>query len=329
MLTIGPYKLENRLILAPMAGITDLPFRKLCRHMGADLTIAEMITSDQRLWHTRKSRQRLRSEDERGPRTIQIAGSDPLMMAEAARSGEALGAHIIDINMGCPAKKVCNKAAGSALLRNERLVAEILQAVTNAVNLPVTLKIRTGWCKNTRNALQIAHIAEQTGVSALTVHGRTRACRFDGEAEYETIAEVKQKVSLPVIANGDINSAIKARFVLDYTGANALMIGRAAKGHPWIFAEIDHYIKTGSKKKPLSIKAFKELVSSHLNELHLFYGEFLGVRIARKHLGWYFSHLESGVQYRSEFNKLGTVQEQTDYLNRLFQKFNNDERLAA
>ncbi len=329
MLTIGPHNVESRLILAPMAGITDLPFRNLCRQMGAGFAIAEMVTSDQRLWHTRKSRQRLGGDGETGLRAIQIAGADPDMMASAAKSVETLGADILDINMGCPAKKVCNKAAGSALLKDERLVASILSAVVDAVSLPVTLKIRTGWCKDTRNALQIAQIAEQSGIQALTIHGRTRACKFNGNAEYETIAKVKQQVSIPLIANGDINSATKAQFVLEHTGADALMIGRAARGRPWIFAEIDYFIKKHQFREPLSIGDFKQYVLDHLKGLHLHYGDFLGPRIARKHLGWYFSHLREGQQYRSSFNKLDSTLEQTEYLETIFQKLNNDERLAA
>lgn len=312
-----------------MSGITDLPFRKLCRTMGAGLTVAEMVTSDQKLWQTRKSQQRLTLSDEPGPRVLQIAGAEPTMMAEAAKSGAALGADIIDINMGCPAKKVCSRAAGSALLRDEKLVADILSSVVNAVNVPVTLKIRTGWCKNTRNAQQVAAIAEQSGIQALTVHGRTRACKFGGEAEYETIANVKQRVKLPIIANGDINSAAKAKFVLDYTGADAIMIGRAARGRPWIFTEIRHYLETGNLPEPLEKKAFKRLVRRHLEELHLFYGDFLGPRIARKHLGWYLSHLEDGNRYRSEFNQLDTTNAQLDYLNTAFMHIKDDERLAA
>mgnify|MGYP003634207610 CR=1 FL=1 len=242
---IGPYQLANPVILAPMAGVTDLPFRQLCRRLGAGLVVSEMVTSDVRLWNSRKSRQRLDHTGEGEPRSVQIAGGDAQMMAEAARMNEQLGAQIIDINMGCPAKKVCNKAAGSALMRDEKLVAEILDAVVNAVSLPVTLKIRTGWCAEQRNGLQIARIAEQAGIQALAVHGRTRNQLYTGDAEYDSIAEIKQAIGIPVFANGDIDSPQKALAVLKHTGADAVMIGRAAQGRPWIFNEINHFLKTG------------------------------------------------------------------------------------
>ena len=238
--SIGPYRLPNPLILAPMAGVTDQPFRRLCRRLGAGMAVAEMVTSDTRLWQSRKTQQRLIHRDESEPRSIQIAGADPQMLADAARANVQLGAQIIDINMGCPAKKVCNKAAGSALMRDERLVAEILAAVVAAVTVPVTLKIRTGWDHDNRNALRIAKIAEDAGISALAVHGRTRADLYTGQAEYDTIATIKQALSIPVFANGDIDSPRKARQVLDYTGVDALLIGRAAQGRPWIFREINH-----------------------------------------------------------------------------------------
>ena len=235
VIRIGPYPLANKVILAPMAGVTDLPFRQLCRKLGAGLVVSEMVTSDVRLWNSRKSRNRLDHTGEQEPRSVQIAGGDPQMMAQAARMNEQLGAQIIDINMGCPAKKVCNKAAGSALMRDERLVADILAAVVEAVNLPVTLKIRTGWCDEQRNGLTIARIAEESGIQALAVHGRTRNQLYTGHAEYDTIAEIKQQVGIPVFANGDIDSPHKARAVLEHTGADAVMIGRAAQGRPWIF----------------------------------------------------------------------------------------------
>src|SRR5690606_40186081 len=240
MVQIGPYTLESCLILAPMAGVTDLPFRRLCRRMGAGLAVSEMVISDHRLWHTRKSRLRLDHRGEQEPRSVQIAGGEPLMMAEAARLNEAQGAQIIDINMGCPAKKVCNKAAGSALMKDEALVAEILHAVVRAVDVPVTLKIRTGWDRDNRNGLGIARIAEDAGIQALAVHGRTRADLYTGHAEYDTIAAIKQALSIPVLANGDVDSPQKARQVLEQTGADGLLIGRAAQGRPWIFREIAH-----------------------------------------------------------------------------------------
>ena len=245
MISIGPYQLANRVILAPMAGVTDQPFRQLCRRLGAGLVVSEMVTSDTRLWNSRKSRLRLQHDGEPEPRSVQIAGGDPEMMAEAARMNAQLGAQIIDINMGCPAKKVCNKAAGSALLRDEPLVAAICAAVVQAVDIPVTLKIRTGWDPENRNALRIARIAEDSGIQALAVHGRTRSELYTGHAEYDTIAAVKQSISIPVFANGDIDSPQKAAEVLQHTGADAVMIGRAAQGRPWIFREIDHYLRSG------------------------------------------------------------------------------------
>lgn len=329
MLTIGSHHLDNNLILAPMAGITDLPFRKVCKQLGAGLSISEMVTSDQRLWQSRKSLHRLNHVGEIGLNAIQIAGTDPQMMAQAAQICSAEGVQIIDINMGCPAKKVCKKAAGSALLKDEALVANILETVVNAVSVPVTLKIRTGWCKDTRNALSIAKIAEQSGIAALTIHGRTRACRFKGSAEYDTIAEVVQRSNIPIIANGDINTPDKAQFVLDYTGADAIMVGRAAQGRPWIFSEIDYFLKTGVYQKPPMIGDIKKVIVQHLTELHNFYGEFLGVRIARKHFGWYLAHLPQGARSSSQFNSLQSVAEQNSYISSIFQNLDENERLAA
>ena len=329
MFTIGSHLLDNCLILAPMAGITDLPFRKVCKQLGAGMAVSEMVTSDHRLWQSRKSLHRLNHEGETGLRSIQIAGTNPAMMAQAAQICSAEGAQIIDINMGCPAKKVCQKVAGSALLKDEHLVADILETVVKSVCVPVTLKIRTGWCKDTRNALSIAKIAEQSGIAALTIHGRTRACRFKGNAEYDTIAQVVQRSSIPIIANGDINTPDKAQFVLDYTGADAIMIGRAAQGRPWIFSEINHFLKTGTYQKPPMIGEIKTVIVQHLTDLHKFYGEFLGMRIARKHLGWYFSHLPQGKQFSSQFNLLESVTEQNNFISSIFQNLNENERLAA
>lgn len=295
---IGPHEISVPLIVAPMAGVTDRPFRQLCRQHGAGLAVSEMLTAKPELWHSRKSQFRLNHEGEIGPISVQIAGADPQQMAEAARFNVQHGADIIDINMGCPAKKVCNVAAGSALMQNEPLVARILQAVVQAVDVPVTLKIRTGWDHAHRNALSIARLAEEAGISALTIHGRTRADLYNGEAEYDTIRRVKAAVSLPVIANGDIDSPQRAARVLSHTGADALMIGRAAQGYPWIFREIAHFLATGALLAPPTLEEMRTVVLQHLGQLHAFYGEIAGVRIARKHLGWYVSSLPAGEQFR-------------------------------
>ena len=310
-----------------MAGVTDLPFRQLARQMGAGLVVSEMVTSDSKLWHTRKSRLRLAFSGEPEPRAVQIAGGDPQMMAEAARLNEDMGAQIIDINMGCPAKKVCNKAAGSALLRDESLVEEILQAVVGAVSVPVTLKIRTGWSPEQRNGLTIAKIAEDSGIQALAVHGRTRSCRFGGEAEYDTIATIKQSVSIPVIANGDIDSPEKAKFVLDYTSADAIMIGRPAQGRPWIFREMTHYLDTGTKLPEPDKHEIKCILLCHLRNLHDFYGEYMGVRIARKHVGWYLKGILGNIAFRRSFNALESAEEQYKSIENYFDSIN--EEVAA
>lgn len=329
-LHIGPHRLASPLILAPMAGISDRPFRELCRHFGAGMAVAEMLTSDTRLWHSRKSSQRLINEADPQPRSIQIAGSEPAQMAEAARGCQAMGAQIIDINMGCPAKKVCNKAAGSALLRDELLVADILQAVVAAVEIPVTLKIRTGWDHDNRNALRIAKIAEDAGISALAVHGRTRADLYTGQAEYDTIATIKQALSIPVFANGDIDSPRKARQVLDYTGVDALLIGRAAQGRPWIFREINHYLATGEYLPAIDNREIESILLEHLTALHAFYGEHLGVRIARKHVGWYLATLPGAGEFRAQFNRLDSTDAQCSAVRRFFREQNNrDEGVAA
>ncbi|WOD12267.1 tRNA dihydrouridine synthase DusB [Pseudomonas sp. NyZ704] len=307
---IGTYQLASPVILAPMAGVTDLPFRQLCRRLGAGLVVSEMVTSDVRLWNSRKSRQRLDHTGESEPRSVQIAGGDAEMMAEAARMNEQLGAQIIDINMGCPAKKVCNKAAGSALMRDEKLVGEILEAVVNAVNLPVTLKIRTGWCAEKRNGLQIARIAEASGIQALAVHGRTRTQLYTGEAEYDSIAAIKQAIGIPVFANGDIDSPQKALAVLQHTGADAVMIGRAAQGRPWIFNEISHFLKTGELLPAPTLDWQQSILQEHLQALHTFYGEHQGVRIARKHVGWYLQTLPGAEDFRRRFNQLECPEQQ-------------------
>jgi len=289
---IGPFELSAPLALAPMAGVTDRPFRMLCRAMGAGVAASEMVTADTRLWHTGKSRRRLDLEGEPEPRVVQVAGGDPAMLADAARLNADRGAQVIDINMGCPAKKVCHRAAGSALLRDEGLVRRILEATVAASPVPVTLKIRTGWDAASRNAVGIARMAEDIGVAALAVHGRTRADMFNGEAEYATIAEVVQSVSIPVFANGDIDSPGKAAEVLRATGAAGVMIGRAAHGRPWIFRQVKSYLATGVAAAPPSPRERRDIIVGHLESLHAFYGEELGVRIARKHLGWYGRHLD-------------------------------------
>jgi tRNA-dihydrouridine synthase B len=284
---IGPYRLNNNLALAPMAGVTDLPFRLLCRRMGAGIAAGEMLTSDVRLWHTQKSRRRMDHSGEAEPRIVQIAGGDAQTLAHAARLNADAGAQIIDINMGCPAKKVCNKAAGSALLKDEALVREILDAVVKAVQVPVTLKIRTGWDPLHRNGVHIARIAEGCGVQALAVHGRTRACMFRGEAEYETIRAIKQRVAIPVFANGDVDSPHKARWVLEQTGADGLMIGRSAQGRPWIFREIETLLREGTTPPEPCVAEVRDIMLAHLRDLHAFYGEEAGVKVARKHIDWY------------------------------------------
>jgi tRNA-dihydrouridine synthase B len=288
---IGPYTLKNNLMLAPMAGITDRPFRELCRQYGAGLAISEMVTSKPELRAHHRTLLKTDHRGEEGPLSVQILGADPKQMAEAARLNVERGAQIIDINMGCPAKKICSVAAGSALLKNEPLVQSILESVTAAVNVPVTLKIRTGWDTVNRNACTIAKIAEQAGIAALAIHGRTRACGFSGNAEYETIRAVKNAVSIPLIVNGDIDSPQKALDVLRYTDADAVMIGRAAQGRPWIFQAIEHYLQTGLQPAMPHITQIREVVLSHLDKLYGFYGNESGVKIARKHIGWYFSHI--------------------------------------
>ncbi len=324
-LTIGPYQLKGKTILAPMAGVTDRPFRQLCRQFGAALTVSEMITSDSRLWKSNKTRWRLDHDGEPEPRSVQIVGGEPEMLAEAARQNEERGAHIIDINMGCPAKKVCNKAAGSALMKDEKLVRNLLEAVKGAVNVPVTLKIRTGWSPDLKNAVQIARIAEDIGISALSVHGRTRACGFSGEAEYATIAAVKSAVSIPVIANGDITSPEKAKEVLAQTGADGVMIGRAAQGKPWIFRDIDCFLRTGIVPIKPSWSEQRDVISQHITALHQFYGEYMGVRIARKHFGWYVHASD----LRRRFNIATTVAEQLDCMQECFELCFDGEGLAA
>ena len=307
MLAIGPYTHSSRVILAPMAGVTDRPFRTLCREFGAHWMVSEMLTSDSRLWHTRKSSLRLTHGDEPGPVWVQLAGADPSMMAEAARMNLALGADIIDINMGCPAKKVCNRAAGSALLRDEQLVADILAAVVAGADAPVTLKIRLGWSRDEMNACNIARIAEDAGISLLTVHGRTRACRFAGAVDYDMIARVKRNVAIPVIANGDIDSPQKARRVLEITGCDGVMTGRAAQGRPWLPAQIDHYLRTGDIPAAPGRQQLQDMLVRHVAALHGFYGEAQGLRIARKHVGWALDQMQGAAALKQAFNRAETV----------------------
>ena len=328
MFTIGPYKINSKTILAPMAGVTDLPFRQLCREMGAGLVVSEMVASDPTTWSTRKSRLRIQFGDEPSPRSVQIAGYDPQMMAEAAQFNVAQGAEIIDINMGCPAKKVCKRAAGSALLKDPELVEQILTAVVAAVDVPVTLKIRTGWDRQNRNATEIAKIAEQSGIQALAIHGRTKACRFVGEVEYESIAKVVDAISIPVFANGDITSATQAEAVLNKTGASAVMIGRGAQGNPWIFQQINHYLAHGELLPQPSLEQVGKVMTRHLSDLHEFYGEVGGVRISRKHIGWYSRWLDDGKAFTKIFNQHETRLQQQQQLSEFFSKRLPQERAA-
>ena len=307
---IGPYLIDPIVGLAPMAGVTDKPFRQLCKKLGAGLAVSEMTTSDPRLWTTRKSLKRMDHAGEPDPVSVQIAGYDPAMLADAARYNVDHGAQIIDINMGCPAKKVCNVYAGSALLQDEPLVARILEAAVKAVSAPVTLKIRTGWNRDNKNGVRIARIAQDAGVAALTVHGRTRADLYNGEAEYETIAAIKAAVSIPIFANGDVDTPAKARAVLAATKADGLLIGRAAQGRPWIFREIAHYLATGELLALPSQEEASSILIEHLENLYAFYGELQGVRIARKHLGWYAKNRAENTTFRTIVNRAETASEQ-------------------
>lgn len=311
---LGAYTLRQPLLLAPMVGVSDLPFREICLQQGATLTVAEMVPANTRLWNSEKNRLRLKRSGNCGPEIVQIAGFDPDMMAEAARLNADMGAEVIDINMGCPAKKVLKKAAGSALLRDPDLVERILKAVTGAVDIPVTLKIRTGWCRTQRNGPDIARIAEDCGIAMLSVHGRTRECRFLGDAEYDTIAQIKQSVSIPVIANGDIDSAEKARYVLQYTGADGLMIGRAAQGKPWIFQEVRHFLDTGELPAPPTAHEIGTLMVDHISALHAFYGEIRGALFARKHIDWYSKALPDGDSLKQEFMAVDFAAQQKNVL---------------
>ncbi|WJF89827.1 tRNA dihydrouridine synthase DusB [Paraburkholderia bonniea] len=324
MFTLGSHTLCNNLFAAPMAGVTDRPFRQLCKQLGAGYAVSEMVASNAQLWKSEKTMRRANHEGEVEPIAVQIAGADPQMMAEAARYNVANGAQIIDINMGCPAKKVCNVAAGSALLQNEPLVQSIVSAVVDAVGrgpdaVPVTLKIRTGWDRDHRNALAIARIAEEAGIAMLTVHGRTRADLYHGEAEYETIAAVKRSVRIPVVANGDITTPHKAQAVLAATGADAIMIGRAAQGRPWIFREIAHFLQTGELLPAPRIDEIQQVMNEHLEDHYAFYGEFTGVRTARKHIGWYTRGLSGASVFRHHMNTLDTTHAQLLAVNAFFE----------
>ena len=320
---IGSYQLDNALIVAPMAGVTDRPFRTLCKHFGAGHAVSEMMTADKTLRMSKKSLYRANFDGELAPISAQIAGSDPEQLAEAARYQVANGAQIVDINMGCPAKKVCNKLAGSALLQDEELVQRILNAVVEAVDVPVTLKTRLGFKNGEENILKVAQYAEQAGIAALALHGRTREDMYLNTARYELIKAVKQSINIPVIANGDIDSPEKAKYVLDYTGADAIMIGRAAQGRPWIFREIEHYLKTATHLKAPEITEIREVLLGHLSELYQFYGEYSGCRIARKHIAWYTKGLRDSNAFRQSMYKVESTAEQaqvvSDYFEQLLQ----------
>src|SRR5512141_99667 len=311
-----------------MAGVTDRPFRSLCKRMGAGMAVSEMVASNSLLWGSEKTIRRGNHDGEVEPKVVQIAGADPAMMAEAAKYNADKGADIIDINMGCPAKKICNVAAGSALLQNEPLVARIVDAVVRAVDIPVTLKIRTGWNKQNRNALVIARIAEEHGIQSLAMHGRTRACMYTGDAEYDTIRAVKQSVRIPVIANGDITTPEKAKYVLEYTGADAVMIGRAAQGRPWIFREIEHFLATDVHLPQPEVAEIHAVLLEHIHDLYAFYGDVTGVRVARKHISWYTRGLVGSSAFRHTMNQLDSVAEQLAVVNEYFaQAARADNRL--
>ncbi|MCW8828351.1 MAG: tRNA dihydrouridine synthase DusB [Gammaproteobacteria bacterium] len=327
---IGPYTLKNNLVLAPMAGVTDLPFRRLCKEMGAGMAVSEMVASNSLLWGSEKTKRRADHAGESEPRSVQIMGADPQMMAEAARYNADNGAQIIDINMGCPAKKVCNVQAGSALLRDEALVGRILDAVVNAVpEVPVTLKIRTGWDRDNKNGVNIAHIAEAAGIQALAVHGRTRADGYKGDAEYQTIAAIKAAITIPVIANGDITTPEKARQVLEHSGADGVMIGRAAQGRPWIFREIEHYLQTGETLPEPGLEEVRDILLGHLENLYRFYGEYTGVRMARKHISWYSKGQRHGAAFRQAANRVDDAEEQLVMVNQFFAQLMENREIAA
>jgi tRNA-dihydrouridine synthase B len=329
VIRIGRHSLKQRTILAPMAGVTDQPFRDLCVSMGAGLAVSEMLTCKLELWSSDKSRTRLAHSRHGGLHSVQIAGADPALMAEAARQHVDLGADIIDINMGCPAKKVLKRAAGSALLKDTTLVADILKAVVGAVQVPVTLKIRTGWCPQSRNGVEVARIAQDSGVQMLTVHGRTRACRFVGSVEYDTIRDIKSAVTIPVIANGDICNARSARDVMQYTGADGVMIGRAAQGNPWIFSQINHYLATGEELPDLSPKDRRNALLMHMSQVYALYGEFKGVLFARKHVGWTTGQLPDAGNFWKSFNQLNTPALQLNAVENFFDSLLNYKEVTV
>ena len=329
LFTIGNFKIVNQAILAPMAGVTDLPLRKICREMGAGLVVSEMVASDPKCWRTQKSHLRTRFDKETAPRSVQIVGYDPKAMADAANYNIDRGAEIIDINMGCPAKKVCRREAGSALLKDPKLVEKILVEITKTVSAPVTLKIRTGWDPTSRNTPLIAKIAENAGISALAIHGRTRQCRFSGEAEYDSIALAVSTVQIPIIANGDIKTPGQARDVLNKTGAAAIMIGRAALGKPWIFRAFKDFLSNGILNYEPSALEKNEIIAKHLRAIHDFYGECRGVRIARKHIGWYLRELPLGTDFIRHFNNLGAARLQIESLNEFFRDNHSFQNRAA
>jgi tRNA-dihydrouridine synthase B len=325
---IGSFELTDRVFAAPMAGVTDRPYRKLCRRLGAAYAVSEMVASDPRVRASGKTARRLDHDGEAAPVAVQLVGADPAVLADAARYNVDRGAQIIDLNMGCPARKVCQVACGSALLRDEALVAHIVQAVVDAVDVPVTLKYRTGWDPASRNAVRIGRMAEAAGARMLTLHGRTRACGFGGRAEYDTIARVKQAVGIPVVANGDVDSPQKARFVLETTGADAIMVGRAAQGRPWIFREISAYLRTGSVPPDPTVQEVRALLLEHLDEHYGFYGEALGVRTARKHIIWYTRRLRGGARFCERMNRLERCEEQRRALDEfLMEAGERDDRL--
>ncbi len=325
---IGPYILKNNLIVAPMAGVTDRPFRQLCKRLGAGMAVSEMVSSNSLLYGSEKTLRRANHEGETEPKSVQIAGADPKMLAEAARHNVDNGAQIIDINMGCPAKKICNVMAGSALLKDEALVARILEAVVKAVpEVPVTLKTRLGWNHENKNVPRIARIAEQSGIQALAIHGRTRCQGYAGDAKYELIAAVKQSIRIPVIANGDISSPEKARLVLEQTGADAIMIGRAAQGRPWIFREIAHYLDTGAHLPPPHVSEIHAVLLDHLHDLYQFYGELTGMRVARKHISWYTKGLVGSAQFRHAMNQLQSIEAQQQAVNAFFHQLRDQGEL--
>ena len=323
---IGPYSLPSNVVLAPMAGVTDRPFRILCRRFGAGLAASEMLSADVRLWDTPKSRRRMDHTGEPSPRVVQIAGYDPAMMAEAARRNVDAGAQIIDINMGCPAKKVCNRLAGSALLQDEGLVARILHTVVRAVDVPVTLKTRTGWDRDHKNGIRIAVIAEDNGIQALAIHGRTRSDQYQGYAEHETVAAIKATIKIPVFANGDVDSPQRAKAILEATGCDGIMIGRAAQGRPWIFDEVNFFLSTGESRAMLALEKVRDIMRAHLEDLYAFYGDETGVRVARKHLSWYFRQHPGQDALRNRLVRIETPQEQ---LSTLLEHYGTDVSCAA